>query len=1071
MTRYVWPHALLLHCAELLAAHELGLTNKAANKVLPKPDGNFGPAVALRWSSNPALGFPRAPFSVYRRVPSWKPDRTIIAKPVKLGTGKTIPLGGDELFEIRFGITPSGTVVVEALDAHGRPIPGQRVVFVAAGIGAMRCPGIAALRITGGGTLTGFTGMTAAGVANGGGWQRIAVVGLPYDYKEVPDPVYAAATLQGYEPPSQSGLDAAITRLTAERGLSLPIPATSIPTIPTPAWPLLDPVALVKQVRDAGMLEMITKCLDNSNDADPGKQQVTFKYDHTLDGVRQVDQPLPPGAEPATVGVPVVGVTQLAVGSDGEAAAALGYGVIDFPVLFGKEQDGLIWPPEHTPPPYLYMVEAVYTLPFVGQLLIAALSQVRPPPGPATALTADTTLGNRAPAPDAPETAAVALGWRLASPPVAYVVAVSRTPGSSEVLNAKRVAAPGHDLFVPQRPVGPDGSPAADARTRFVDQSAPVPFDGVASSTYLVLARDVFTRWATWSKIDHAIAAPAVAAPGLQSAALAATGVPVGAQVPGTLTLEVAWDWSDRSPAKIELTGRFYAGTTPPASYLAGLERDAVGSGDPKVVLTFDAARDPVVPVGAPWQAHRISPPGDDRCVYRVRVLDMVCDFGGASELRYAAYARGYELVRPGTASAVVGPRTAFAADPRPAPPPALPQILWTALPDATNTARALLTWAASSGGAPATGYFVWEASETALRAAVGLPPIAAPAPGVVSKTLPERAGELRDHINADPTREQQSLVAFTRLDERAIAVNHRELALPGAADTLHVYRISTITAAGVESGRGTGLAFVGVPRRAVPGAPQLLLRRAEGAVRVYAIQGGGQAPAGYAVHRVRNPRAVAEVGLMGPPVHAATSGLWTGASASDPALRGVTDLTPYRVLEDPVPASWDDLYYRLVAVGQHDPANGVYRGRSRASALQSIVRPPAAGPLLDSVTYTPDAGSRVIGFRTDLPVRTCSLGQAKIEVAELATAGAAVVRTPLFTTTTELVAVGPAFAVIPAPTPIQLQMMPQISRGLPDAQGRVVYSVRLVGGAGIRTLRVTDPLGRTAELTLPEVP
>src|SRR5690606_8664536 len=124
-----------------------------------------------------------------------------------------------------------------------------------------------------------------------------------------------------------------------------------------------------------------------------------------------------------------------------------------------------------------------------------------PPPPAAASLAAAAVQRGRAAAVDLRESEAVELAWRLATPPVAYVLAASRKPGDCEILNAKRLAAPGYDLYVPQRPSGPGGQPPPGARTRFIDPSAPVPFHGVDSHRYFVLARDVFARWATWSKV------------------------------------------------------------------------------------------------------------------------------------------------------------------------------------------------------------------------------------------------------------------------------------------------------------------------------------------------------------------------------------------------------------------------------------------------------------------------------------------------------------------------------------------------------------------------------------------
>src|SRR5690606_28314922 len=99
----------------------------------------------------------------------------------------------------------------EAIDAHGRAIPGQRIVFNGPGTGAMRSPGIAALRLTGSGILHNFVGVTASSVANDK-WDRIAVVGLPLKGGSLPPDTYDTDAKQGYEPPSHDGYQAAEIR-------------------------------------------------------------------------------------------------------------------------------------------------------------------------------------------------------------------------------------------------------------------------------------------------------------------------------------------------------------------------------------------------------------------------------------------------------------------------------------------------------------------------------------------------------------------------------------------------------------------------------------------------------------------------------------------------------------------------------------------------------------------------------------------------------------------------------------------------------------------------------------------
>ena len=1073
--RRVLPQLFLLFAGGLDEAHQ-GKGTQTALELLKvgqpgakRPDIP-GTPVALRWVTIPDIGFPRTRFEVWRRPRLEKPDKLLFDGAVVVAGSVAVqgwPAG--EMYEVHVSATPDpgATLTVDALDVHGHAIPGQRIAFTAPGRGGFRSPGIAALRVAGSGSVGAPRGTNQNELANAPDWQRIQVVGLPFDSGEVAPPDYDPAP-QGYEPPSLGGLDAARLRLAISQVLRIPLPPTGVTDIPTPAWQAPDPAAFLNQLRDSSpaLVPLIQKCLSVSVDTDSARLQVLFQADQVLPGIRQADIPgATPGPDPTTMRLPVVGVAMLAAGSDGDAATGLGYGTVDFPEDRRLPDTGLVLPPGTVRVPFDYMVTAPYAFPLVGTLELAALAQARPLPDPATILRAARRQGNRAPARDQAATESVQLSWQLSDLPQGYGVLVSRTSGSAAVLNPPRPAG-GFDPFIPLRPQSVDGQAPAGARTTFTDPVSAVPIAGSATSRYMVIGLDVFGRWSPWRLVAYTATAQPVQVPGLLSASLR-TDVTArsGRLVPATLEVEVAWDWSDRSPDRIELAGTFVAPTAPPPTTPpAGVPFGLPGP----VVVRFDSGGTPFIGSGHAGGVATVSasPPDPERRRYRLTLTGVTCDYTTAGEVAFGVWARGAERLRPAVPSDAAGPRVARAPDPIPPDPPTLPPIdlLWAALPDATGRARAVLHWPAVPG---AVGYSVWEATEAAVRHAVD-PTAAPPAPGT---TILARAGALRTLITATSQSQARSLVAFSRLQERPIAATEVELVLPSAADTLFAYRVSAVTAANVESARSASVALVAVPHRVVPGRPRLLLRTVAGGIDVIILPGRGATPAGFRVHRVRREGLAVEVGMMGPPVHDEAAAGWRPQDM--PQRPGSSDLDHGRAILDPVPASWYAYHYRVVAVGTADPPNGGLAGESEPSALATGVRPPQAPPLLDTITVAANATNKVLSFRTDLPIRPSRVGRAEIAVMQLAapSAGARLERTPVLTVAPDQVEQGSPLMLLAAPTGAELAAMPEIHRGAPDAQGLCTYTVRMQAEVAQGFVVVTDPLARSVEQPMPEVP
>jgi len=1084
MARRVMPGAFLLYAGALAEAHQAGAALKAVEfqqRLQPgarRPDIP-GVPIALRWITRPAFGFPRTRFDVWRRPRVERPGTKLFGGTLTTtGTPQQRGWAAGRMYEVQFDALPApgAVLTVEALDVHWHVIPGQRIDFTAAARGAFRSPGIAALRVRGDGAVGSVVGTPQNQFANEPDWQRTQVVGLPFGTSEIGPPFYDPVP-QGYEAPTLDALAAAVMRLGIARVLRMPLPATGVPDIPAPTWDGPDPAGFLKQLRDTSpsLVPLIGDCLANSDDTDPAKLQALYAVDAQLPGVQQAGIPgAPSGPDPATMRLPVVAVSMLSAGSDSETATALGYGTVDFPEQTQLPPTALVYPPGTVRTPFDYMVTAPFVLPDVGRLDLAALAQLQPDPVPVTGLQAARRQGNRAPAVDQPASEAVQLSWQLSTLAAGYGVLRSRKPFDAAILNSVRPSG-GFDPFIPQRPQAAGGEPLAGVRTAFTDPVSPVPISGAATSRYLVIALDVFARWSSWQLVPYVSTAPPAQVPGLVSASLSTSAAArVGRVVPGTLEVEVVWDWSDRSPDRIELLGAFVAppDSVPPASAPTGVP---FGPGGP-AVIRFNTSGAPFIASGhaggvaevpPPPPPPGVSPPDGDRRLYRVTLTGLSCDYTTADDVAFALWTLGAEAVRPAAPSAATGPRVAHAADPIPPDPPALPAIdlIWTALPDATGHARAMLRWTA----VPGAKYVIWEATETALRRAVD-PTATAPS---TPTTILARAGALRSLVTATTQSHARSMIAFSRINERPIDATEVEVVLPGSADTLYAYRVSAITASNVESDRtrSSAVALVAVPRVIVPGRPRLLARAAPAGTRLIVVPGKGSPATGFRLHRVRREGLAAEVGTMGPAVIAENASGWTAVSVPvSPTTTAGAE--PGQAVVDPVPESWYPYYYRAVAVGQEDPGNGGLPGESEPSAVAAFVRPPAAGPALDNVTAAANTTNRVVSFRTDLPVRATPVGRAEVAIIGLAapSPGARLERTPVIAVSPADVQQG-SLGLLVSPTPAQLAVMPEIRRSAPDAQGRCTYTVRFQASVGQGFVDVRDPLGRTLEQAIPEAP
>jgi hypothetical protein len=252
----------------------------------------------------------------------------------------------------------------------------------------------------------------------------------------------------------------------------------------------------------------------------------------------------------------------------------------------------------------------------------------------------------------------------------------------------------------------------------------------------------------------------------------------------------------------------------------------------------------------------------------------------------------------------------------------------------------------------------------------------------------------------------------------------------------------------------------VAVPRRNQPGTPTLLVKPqrtpVEG-IEVVVVPGPEPVAVGFRVHRVHSSPLAEHVGTMGPPKIGPADSGWAPREVE--SLVGSAD-TGQAIL-DPVGESWYPYYYRAVAVGLENLSDGEYAGESSPSGAQWAVLPPTLGPLLSVATPTDNGTTRLVAFKTDLPVHATPVGRATIAVlaVTLAPDGRSMQRTPLLLVDAADVGEGPAL-VLTATVPAE----PQINHRAPTGTGIAEYTVLLDASVAAGAVVVTDPLGRSME-------
>jgi len=1136
----VWPYGFTLQIASLIEAYRRGFTQPtlSTGATLQK----LGIPVALRWSTTPELGFPRRPFNVYRRLRLHNLTVTpLTLGPLAVNGSVDIPLGapgGDLMYLVYFEIEPAPgqDLFVAAYDLYGRPIPSLTYFASSLASNIFACPGIAGMRVSGQGTVVRVQAITQTVYANLGDWQLIQVVGLPAKKGEL-GADYNDTIPQGYEIALTNGLIAAEERLfIAELLRDLP-QGTGDPSFPLPAWPpSIVPQYLLNLRSASNLFPMIARCLHNSVDSNPTKMQSLYTETVNLDGIKQANLPgaTADPSKPSSAVMPVVNLSMLAVSTDSDAATALGYGTIDIPALdttqtpagnppaiaAGVPRAMTVVTTEGGQQAYDYMVTAPFVLPFGLQFELAALSQLAPDVQSVSGFNAGFLQNHAVLQRDTTAQVAVDLTWQAPSQPQAYALLASRQPFQSVVLNTPRPPrVHGFDPYVglPPSSNDPNISPA-DLLPNFKDAAGQLPADGSATTRYLAAGIDVFGRWSVWTEADITLNAAPITKPGLRNVAFNVGALPAsGKVVPYDLVIEVLWDWTDRSPGVIRISGDFVSpGSNLGPAFLSGLAMNNVGAAGSPLLLTWNYGANnpatvapnlilPSIDAGHSGTVELLTDvsgvSGNQVMQYRVTLHGFSLDYSLGDEIDLAIYATAQESIRPGEWSDATDPVQGFigrivkAFNPL---PPVVnftpPSINWTALPDAYNRARGILQWGADPSAA---GYVVWESTEGALLQLLS-PGTPNPDPNAALVT---RGATLKSLVAANYDKALQS---FSRLNASLIQASRAEVELPGNAAVLYAYMISAVSSQGVEAARPPQIAVFGVPQRTVPGQPRLRVRQlplGTNGIQIIALPvETGVVPAGYRVHRVRSSALAADAGLMGPPKILETDAGWQ--PYTEQPLRGGTSTKGQSIVDAAASVSWYPYYYRVVAIGPDDPANGEYSGRSLPSQVQSGYCLPPNPPLIQALTLSEGDAAALLVFTTDLPIPPSPLGMSEVALLKAKPDPAnngRILQSVVLASAPDAITQGtlhlpkpwvlppppfpphpphppkPVMALLPKPFPPPRPFPPPAFRGpafarsAPDAQGQwTLYVLVPYTAADLNTftVRLTDPLGRQSSTT-----
>lgn len=884
-------------------------------------------------------------------------------------------------------------------------------------------------------------GLTKQELANSEGWTLLETVGLPvFDGWEGGQ--HYRGWEQGLEPPPLT-----TPRKAAEQRLQRGAPRHgwaphSLGGRPLPRWEPTDPDSYLTSIEKGKLLAGLGRMLAEEV---PASQQISFALDE-----KQAEPivptllqggpgwPLREGEEAKSSWRPME-LLAIAAASDPLAALALGYGT-----AFDTAEGEL-----------LYMVTVVHaTRPDLAPVELADIARVglleprsvARPAGLHT-LRAGFTKPQQT---DGAATESVAVAWHrpLVPEPVPLAfeepLTVSYALGQSDPASAD---AP--NLLLQQRPDGVGGYLAyvpaygteSGALCRYTDH---VTRDGSAvtgfSRLYAVAAQDLYGRWSRWVDTDYDGAPEEPRIPSVLSIAISSAD---------ELVVDFSWDWTDRSPARIELLATL-AGTAVTIGTEVAFNSDGSANDAEIAPLTPDRA----VSIGG-WGKPQDRIEGSPGVrLYRWTRPDVIIVPPRGRSIDLSVSARGqcrlhFDIDPDWNVSQWSRPKTTRLWDDTPPDPPQLETPRWTSLPDAGGVSRFDMKWRADATAE--RGYFVYEATETAVREALGI------APADLAVPIVTRLNALLNSPAADFAAKADALrKTFRRITSEPLPAGqlHHEVALPRGSKVLHFLTVTSIGGNGVESPWPTdrdAYSIVAVPRLVVPPVPSIALSVAPGgtgiAARVQLASPGGVVE----LYRLQRDAAPLAVDAMGPPQQVRQV---AGDSAD---------------FIDQPPRGWKKLWYGAIVKSVPDDAMGLVSGRSPASGIFSVLLPPGeAAQISDLAVNGPQSTptESLASWRTTAPLAPTPLGS-HIVVVELRDTAAGAIAIRVEQALDAIPPLPPVVAGLGLPAEIRLFTTrdgtgSRLSAWLPRAEGQTRHL----------TVKIIDPLGRlnTRALDVPPI-
>jgi hypothetical protein len=1034
--------------------------------------------VHLRWACSAQLGVPPGPFTVWWH-PGLEARREVEVRARPIAGGQELTWDGRSAAVLEVEVDPADPTQPVQLFAFR----GAAVISTVVGWTQVQptSAGPVSLVLRAGGFTRAwlFNGSLRRGsvdrlreVVNDDGWQPLELVGLPVE----------PGAIDGYDDRKQGFVDAPTTPIDAavarvERG-GPPLgwwPVTELGTL-APPWSPSDPRGVVEEVVQ-DLLPIVAPIY-----REVPHQQASVVHHEPMQRPEQdgVQTGRPKDAE-----LPPFGALLLSATTDPYLALATGFGT-----AYDVQRDQR-WHGRDL------LVTADYPeTPEGGRATYAAYV---PWPGPhlATAPVTDLSAGreglDQPRHRDAPWRETVRLRWRHVEAtaalgrPSGIAVARAEPAGSptSTCLLTERIAGGWRTLIPVPEPPAP-GTTGSD-HDRFVDVAREIPLgSGGRSATYAVATHDVFGVWSPWEDVGHTGPEPAAPVPRVMSLRLDARyeGAPV---CPATIELQLALDWTERTPRTIEIAAIAYpatAGDSPPPASASPTGATPPGCHRSDVLVTFGGAEAtaPGVDIVHLDAAGEPAPPGpaqsNDARRYQLRWGTPALDFGAHGWWGVVVWARLRSDVLPAPGAWIpvaASPGTdgrayAHAASPVPpaVPPPApLPGVPVGSTPDSQGRSHVRVRWPAASG--TVATYRVWELTEGAVRSVLHDADASVPLHADPDEVLGARLVWLRDQLAAG-TGLPAWRARFQKVAEVPGTAQEAEIVLERGSQDLHLFVVTAVTPSGIESPWPTSIDAVqafAAPRVRTPAAPALRSSFAEAAdgtaELVLSVEAASSVPVDeFHLFRTRSVVAARSAETMGPPVAvlpATATGEETdaGEQLHEAAWVG------------PVPTGWSPTRFRAVAVPVPTvPPEAVVGTPSPGSPVVVIDVPPGSGPTLaplDADTF--DGTGIVIATTTDALPRDTAHGVFRFEAIVTTVVGSEVAA-PLslpFSAIEEA-----ALGAPPETVSSGSDVAPLVRRGGRSAGMSPValwFRRPTLSDAVRVVVRVTDPLGRVAEETL----